>query len=59
MTSRQCMLAIKPEDIEREKSDALLAKRQIHQYFSLSINYAILYMLNKNSLEKARPGKVE
>ena len=29
------ILAMKLEDIEREKSDGLLAKRQIRQYFLL------------------------
>ena len=32
------------EDIEREKFDRSLAKRQIHQYFPPSINCAIWYV---------------
>ena len=36
MASRQCMLAMKLQDIEREKFDGSLAKRQIRQYFPLS-----------------------
>ena len=32
------------EDIEREKFDGLQAKRQIRQYFPLSINCAIWYV---------------
>ena len=43
MASRQCILAMKLEDIEREKFDRSLAKRQIRQYFLLSINCATRY----------------
>ena len=41
MVSRQCILAMELEGIGREKFDGSLAKRQIHQYFLPSINYAI------------------
>ena len=41
---RQSVLAIKLEDIEREKFDELLAKHQICQYFPPSINCAIQYL---------------
>ena len=37
------MLAVKLEDNEREKFEGSLAKRQIHQNFSPSINCAIRY----------------
>ena len=33
MASRQCMLAMELEDIEREKFDGSVAKHQIRQYF--------------------------
>ena len=45
MASRQCILAIELEGIEREKFDGLLAKRQIRQYFPPSINCAIWYVV--------------
>ena len=38
------MLAMELEDIEREKFDGSLAKRQIRQYFPPSINCAIRYL---------------
>ena len=44
MASRQCTLAIELKDIEREKFDGLLTKRQIRQYFPLSINSATQYI---------------
>ena len=44
MASRLCILAMELEDIEREKFDRSLAKRQIHQYFPPSINCAIRYI---------------
>ena len=34
---------MEPEDIEREKFNGSLAKRQIRQYFPSSINCAIWY----------------
>ena len=40
MASRQCILAMELEDIEREKFDGSLAKRKIRQYFPPSINCA-------------------
>ena len=43
MASRQCILAMELEDIDREKFDRSLAKRQICQYFPPSINCAIRY----------------
>ena len=45
MASSQCMLAMELIDIQREKSDGLLAKRQICKYFPPSINCAIWYSL--------------
>ena len=36
------------KDIEREKFDGLLAKRQIGQYFPPSINCAIQYIVQYN-----------
>ena len=45
MASRQCVLAMELEDIEREKFDRSLAKHQIRQYFPPSINCAIRYVL--------------
>ena len=47
MASRQCILAMELEDIEREKFDGSLAKRQIRQYFPLSINCAIQYIIGE------------
>ena len=41
MASRQCILAMELEDIEKEKFDGSLAKRQIRQYFPPSINCSI------------------
>ena len=48
MASRQCMLTMKLKDIEREKFDGSLAKRQIHQYFPPSINCVIRYMIGSS-----------
>ena len=50
MASRQCILAMEQEDIEREKFDGLIAKCQIRQYFPPSINYAIQYINIKCNL---------
>ena len=36
MASRQCMLVMELEEIEEESFDGLLAKHQIHQYFSVN-----------------------
>ena len=44
MASRQCILAMKLKDIEREKFDGSQSKRQIHQYFPPSINCTIQYV---------------
>ena len=44
MASKQCMLAMKLEEIEREKFDGSLAKCQIHQHFPPSINCVIQYV---------------
>ena len=49
MASRQCMLAMELEHIEREKFHGSLAKRQIRQYFprqkivlyGILLNYAL------------------
>ena len=38
------MLAMKLKDIEGEKFDGLLIKRQISQYFPPSINCAVRYV---------------
>jgi len=38
------MLAMKLEDIGREKFDGSLAKRQIRQYFPQSINCTLRYI---------------
>ena len=42
MASRQCMLAMELEDIERDKFEA---KRQIRQYFPVTKLRYIVYIL--------------
>ena len=46
MVSRQCILAMELKDIGREKIDGSLAKHQIRQYFPLSVNCAIWYIVS-------------
>ena len=46
VASRQCMLAMELEDIEREKFDGWVAKHQICQYFPPSKNCAIWYVIH-------------
>ena len=57
MVSRQCILAKELEDIEREKFDRLLAKRQLCQYFPPSIYCAIQYFITQmpRTMAKQRP----